>query len=76
MAYDVSQVKNLGKVFVEMGYGVKDGLDVGDVAIGMKLLEAFMSAVNEFQEDADAAFFDALSGASEELALRRRNPAV
>lgn len=74
MAYNKPDLTVLGKAIVKMAYAVGDGLDVTDVAVGMELLQAFMSAANELREDTDAALLHTLAAAMDDVGDKRINP--
>ena len=74
--YNKAQPQALGGAVVDMVNAVSDGVDVTDMAVGMKLMAAFKAAKDEIQGDKDAALLDILAGAASAFADQRRTPSV
>lgn len=71
--YNKAEVQNLGKEFVDLIYGLKDGMGADDMANAMEALAAGMAASDEIAGDTNAAVFDILAGASSAQADRVRD---
>jgi hypothetical protein len=71
MAADKEQCKNVGKAFVALLFGLRDGLDLEDAGNLQGLVSAGIAAIDDFKNDGDAATLYAISGAAEEFGDRR-----